>query len=100
MTAVVALSIFSLAAVQPAFAQDDRGFKRLGAILVGFEEIPSISTGASGQFERRAFLGQRTVPLTAQARATTWIEPSGRKGSLERMRSRSAARRPSSSDMQ
>lgn len=51
MEAVITFSIFALAAVQTAFAQDDRGFKRLGAILVGFEEVPSISTGASGQFE-------------------------------------------------
>ncbi|HJS77413.1 MAG TPA: CHRD domain-containing protein [Burkholderiales bacterium] len=45
------MSIFSLAAVQPAFAQDDRGFKRLGSQLVGFKEVPSVSTGASGEFK-------------------------------------------------
>lgn len=51
METVIALSIFSLAAVPWAFAQDDRGFKPLGAQLVGFKEVPSVSTAASGVFK-------------------------------------------------
>lgn len=35
METAIALSIFSLAAVQPTFAQDHRGFKRLGSQLRG-----------------------------------------------------------------
>jgi hypothetical protein len=50
----IAVSIFSLAAVQPALADDDhRGFKRLRAQLVGFNEVPSVSTVASGEFKAR-----------------------------------------------
>jgi CHRD domain len=44
----LALSIFSLAAAQPTLADDDHG---LNAHLVGFKEVPSISTGASGEFK-------------------------------------------------
>jgi CHRD domain len=44
----LALSIFALAAAQPALADDDHSFK---AHLVGFKEVPSISTGASGEFK-------------------------------------------------
>jgi CHRD domain len=51
METVIALSIFSLAAAQSAFAQDDRGFNRLGASLVGYEETPSISTTGNGRFD-------------------------------------------------
>lgn len=42
------LSIISLAAAPAASAQN---FSRLGASLIGFEEPPSISTVASGQFD-------------------------------------------------
>jgi hypothetical protein len=45
------LSAVALAAAQYASADDDRGFKRLGAQLVGFDEVPSVSTGASGEFK-------------------------------------------------
>jgi hypothetical protein len=44
----LALSIFSLAAAQPALADDDHA---LNAHLVGFKEVPSISSGASGEFK-------------------------------------------------
>jgi hypothetical protein len=44
----LALGIFPLAAAQPALADDDHGFN---AHLVGFKEVPSISTGASGEFK-------------------------------------------------
>jgi CHRD domain len=44
----LALSIFPLAAAQPALADDDHNFK---AHLVGVEEVPSISTGASGELK-------------------------------------------------
>jgi hypothetical protein len=50
MEAVITFSIFALAAAQTAYAQDDRGFKSLGAQLVGFNEVPSVSTSASGEF--------------------------------------------------
>jgi CHRD domain len=49
MQTVIAFGIFSLAA-PPAIADDDHGFKRLRAHLVGFKEAPSISTHASGEF--------------------------------------------------
>lgn len=52
-TSVLFLSAVALAAAQSASADDDRGFKRLGASLVGFDEVPSVSTGASGQFNAR-----------------------------------------------
>lgn len=49
-----ALSIFFLAAAQPALADDDhRGFKRLRAHLVGFNEVPSVSSAARGEFKAR-----------------------------------------------
>jgi hypothetical protein len=44
----LALSIFSLAAAQPALADDDHGLK---AHLVGFKEVPSVSTSASAEFK-------------------------------------------------
>jgi hypothetical protein len=47
----VFLSVVALAAAQSAAADDDRGFKRLGANLIGFKEVPSVSTGASGEFK-------------------------------------------------
>jgi hypothetical protein len=60
MQAVIALSI-SLAAVQSASAQDDRGFKPLGAQLVGFKEVPSVSTGASGVFKAQINNNQTAI---------------------------------------
>ena len=48
----IAFSIFSLAA-QPAIADDDHSFKRLRAHLVGYEEVPAISTAARGAFRAR-----------------------------------------------
>jgi hypothetical protein len=47
----VFLGIVALAAAQSAAADNDRGFKRLGGQLVGFQEVPSVSTGASGDFK-------------------------------------------------
>jgi hypothetical protein len=47
----VLLSIVALAAAQSAAADNDRGFKRLGASLIGFKEVPSVSTGANGEFK-------------------------------------------------
>jgi CHRD domain len=44
----LALSIVSLAAAQPALADDGHGLK---AHLVGFKEVPSVSTGASAEFK-------------------------------------------------
>src|SRR5574341_1345915 len=50
-TSVLFLSAFALAAAQSASADDDHGFKRLGANLVGYEETPSsISTAGNGRF--------------------------------------------------
>lgn len=43
----VSLSLVALA----AWADNDHGFKRLGAQLVGVNEVPSVSTGASGEFK-------------------------------------------------
>lgn len=48
---VIALSVFSLFAVQSAWA--DGGSRRLDADLAGFNEPPSISTTASGEFDAR-----------------------------------------------
>jgi CHRD domain len=44
----LAFSSFSLAAAHPALADDAHNFK---ANLVGFKEVPSISTSASGEFK-------------------------------------------------
>jgi CHRD domain len=52
-TSVLFLSAVALAAVQSAAADNDRGFKRLGAQLVGFKEVPSVSTGGSGEFKAK-----------------------------------------------
>ena len=45
------LSVVALAAAQSAIADNDRGSKRIGAQLTGFKEVPSVSTGASGEFK-------------------------------------------------
>jgi len=51
-TSVLFLSIVAFAAAQSASADDDHGFKRLGANLVGYEETPSsISTAGNGRFD-------------------------------------------------
>lgn len=52
-TSVLVLSAVALAAAQFAAADDDRGFKRLGAHLVGFKEVPSVSTRGSGEFKAK-----------------------------------------------
>jgi len=46
--AALILGIISLAAAPVASGQN---FNRLGASLVGFDEVPSVSTGASGKFD-------------------------------------------------
>jgi CHRD domain len=48
LKATLALSIFSVAAAQPALGDDDHTFN---AHLVGFKEVPSISTSARGGFK-------------------------------------------------
>lgn len=46
------LSFIGLAAAWPAFADDQRGFNRLGANLVGYEETPlTLSTTGNGRFD-------------------------------------------------
>jgi hypothetical protein len=48
----VLLSVVALAAAQLAAADNDRGFKRFGTNLVGYEETPaSISTTGKGRFD-------------------------------------------------
>jgi len=47
---LLAVTVVLMVAVSVAFAEN---FKRLRAILVGFEEPPSISTVASGEFHAR-----------------------------------------------
>lgn len=48
----VFLSVVALAAAQSAAADHDRGFNRLGANLVGYEETPStLSTTGNGRFD-------------------------------------------------
>jgi hypothetical protein len=46
--AVLILSVMAMAAAQVASAQN---FSRLGANLIGFNEVPSVSSVASGQFD-------------------------------------------------
>src|SRR5262245_23031281 len=46
--AALALSLFSIAAAQSAWAEDD--FDRLRARLIGVNEVPSVSTVANGKF--------------------------------------------------
>lgn len=46
------LSILALAATKAALADNDRGFNRLGANLVGYEETPlTLSTTGNGRFD-------------------------------------------------
>ena len=53
-TSALFLSAVALAAAQSAAADNDRGFNRLGANLVGYEETPStLSTTGNGRFDAR-----------------------------------------------
>jgi hypothetical protein len=45
------LGVVALAAAQSAIADNDRGSKRIGAQLIGFKEVPSVSTGGNGEFK-------------------------------------------------
>jgi CHRD domain len=56
----IALSIFSLAAAPIASAQN---ISRISGILVGFDEVPSVSTVASGKFDAQ---------INAQETAIDW----------------------------
>jgi hypothetical protein len=48
----IALCLLALVAASTvALAQG--GFKRISELLIGYEEVPSVSTGASGQFDAR-----------------------------------------------
>lgn len=58
---VLVLAVVVMVAVSVVFADD---FKRLRAALVGFEEPPSISTGASGKFHAR--ISQDETEITYQ----------------------------------
>lgn len=53
----VLLSVVAFAATTGVRADDDRASNPLGAALVGFNEVPSISTGASGEFVARISKG-------------------------------------------
>lgn len=58
---VLVSALVFMAAVSVVFADD---FKRLRAALVGFEEPPSISTGASGKFRARINPDQTEITYT------------------------------------
>jgi hypothetical protein len=44
------LGVVALAAAQSAIADNDRGSKRIGAQLIGFKEVPAVSTTGSAEF--------------------------------------------------
>lgn len=61
ISTAVFLSLVACAATPAAHADDDRGSRPLWAALVGFNEVPSISTGASGEFVARVSKGGDTI---------------------------------------
>ncbi len=58
---VILLALFSASVLTFGFTQ---GFKNIREILVGYEEVPSVSTAASGEFHARINKAENEVEYT------------------------------------